>query len=212
MNVAIKNKRVNSFFRLLKNWDNESKKDLIVKLTQSINDKTETKNDFSSCFGAWEDSRSADEIINDIRADRVNKPDLLEFWWNICLILISVFTFFEGQCGLQEKFEKIGFDNFAISEITLAELIYGAEKSQYIESNMKIVDEFANQIEILPILPSLRIYAKEKARLKKKGTLISDFDLLIGATAIVNDMILVTRNIREFERLNEISLENWIDH
>jgi hypothetical protein len=79
MSLAFENKKVNSYFRLMKNWDTESKKDLIIKLTKSINDKSENKHDFSSCFGAWEDERSADEIINEIRNDRVNKHDIEEF-------------------------------------------------------------------------------------------------------------------------------------
>ena len=76
---------------------------------------------------------------------------------------------------------------------------------------MKVVEDFADKITIIPILTSIRIYGKEKARLKTKGKIISDLDLFIGATSIVNDMILVTRNTREFERLDGIQLENWID-
>lgn len=79
MSIAFKNKKVNSYFKLLKNWDTESKKDLINKLTKSINDKTGDKYDFSSCFGAWDDDRTADEIINDIRNDRVNNRDIEDF-------------------------------------------------------------------------------------------------------------------------------------
>jgi len=79
MSITFKNRKVNSYFRLMKNWDTESKKDLIIKLTKSINDKSENEYDFSSCFGAWDDDRSADEIINDIRNDRVNNRDIEEF-------------------------------------------------------------------------------------------------------------------------------------
>ena len=124
---------------------------------------------------------------------------------NICI------HYFKGQFGIKERIEKIGFENFAISEITLAELIYGAEKSQQTEKNMKVVEIFAEKIEILPILNSLKIYGKEKARLKSIGKIIGDLDLFIGSTAIVNDMIMVTRNTREFERLDGINIENWID-
>ena len=124
---------------------------------------------------------------------------------NICI------HYFKGQFGIKERIEKIGFENLAISEITLAELIYGAEKSQQTEKNMKVVENFANKIEILPILSSLKVYGKEKARLKSIGKTIGDLDLFIGSTAIVNNMIMVTRNTREFERLDGISIENWID-
>jgi tRNA(fMet)-specific endonuclease VapC len=124
---------------------------------------------------------------------------------NICI------HYFKGQFGINERIEKIGFKNFAISEITLAELIYGAEKSQQKEKNLKVVENFAEKIEILSILSSLKIYGKEKARLKSIGKIIGDLDLFIGSTAIVNDMIMVTRNTREFERLDGIRIENWID-
>ncbi len=124
---------------------------------------------------------------------------------NICI------HYFKGQFGIKERIEKIGFENFAISEITLAELIYGAEKSQQTEKNMNVVENFAEKIEIMPIFSSLKIYGKEKARLRSIGKIIGDLDLFIGSTAIVNDMIMVTRNTREFERLNGIIIENWID-
>ncbi|MCF8366797.1 MAG: hypothetical protein K9H16_13500 [Bacteroidales bacterium] len=64
---------------------------------------------------------------------------------------------------------------------------------------------------MIPIFDALRIYPKEKARHKQKGTIISDFDLLIGATAFSNNMTMVTRNVREFERMQHAKIENWID-
>ena len=124
---------------------------------------------------------------------------------NICI------HFFKGQYGLIEKIQTIGFDKFAISEITLAELFYGAEKSQNIANNKKVVEQFADKITIIPIFDAIEIYSKEKGRLKIKGKIISDLDLFIGATAIANDMVLITRNVKEFERMNHIKIENWID-
>lgn len=79
MDTRTGNRKVNSFFRYMKNWDNKSKKDLIDKLTESINNETKIKADFSSSFGAWIDTRTADEIIDDIYSSRVNKSDAEEF-------------------------------------------------------------------------------------------------------------------------------------
>lgn len=79
MNAAITKRIVNNYLRYMRNWDNETKKDLIRKLTASIDSKSKDKYDFSSCFGAWEDSRSAEEIVNDLRADRVNKGEIEGF-------------------------------------------------------------------------------------------------------------------------------------
>jgi hypothetical protein len=79
MNAAITKRIVNNYLRYMRNWDNETKKDLIRKLTASIDSKSKDKYDFSSCFGAWEDDRSAEEIVNDLRADRVNKDEIERF-------------------------------------------------------------------------------------------------------------------------------------
>jgi hypothetical protein len=79
MDISTSNKKVNSYFRFMKNWDNKSKKDLIIKLTESIDYDSINKNDFSACFGAWVDSRTADEIVNDLYADRVNNNEIEEF-------------------------------------------------------------------------------------------------------------------------------------
>jgi len=123
---------------------------------------------------------------------------------------ISVF-YLRGKYNINQKLKEIvGYDNCFISEITLAELKYGAELSDRVEKNIYFVNEFANKIGILPIFNSLDLYAKEKARLKKLGNLIDDFDLLIGCSAIKNGLILVTNNENHFERIENIKIENWI--
>jgi len=123
---------------------------------------------------------------------------------NICI------HFFRGKFGVYEILESVGLKNCAISEITLAELVFGAEKSDYPQKNKEIINEFTDQITILPIFDAIPKYAKEKARLQKEGKIISDFDLLIGCTAIENDLIMVTENVKEFERISDIIIENWI--
>jgi len=79
MSIILEKRIVNNYFRFMKNWNNETKKDLIIKLTKSIDNISKDKFDFSSCFGAWEDERSADEISNEIRSDRVNNNEIEEF-------------------------------------------------------------------------------------------------------------------------------------
>lgn len=125
---------------------------------------------------------------------------------NICI------HYFKGQYNLKSKIEQIGYDKFAISEITIAELIFGAMKSQKKDKNISVIEDFSEKIITLPIFDSIWIYGEEKARLKTKGTIISDLDLFIGATSIFHNMILITRNVREFERMEEIKIENWIDN
>ena len=79
MPVTIENKLVDSYFSLMRNWDNETKKELIIKLTQSIDSIDKKDQDFSACFGAWEDNRTADEIIKELRADRINNREIEDF-------------------------------------------------------------------------------------------------------------------------------------
>ncbi len=123
---------------------------------------------------------------------------------NICIYFLN------GKFDLADKINQVGFDNCVISEITIAELKYGIEKSNQKEKNRVTLETFQSKIQILSIFPSLDIYAAEKARLKTSGKIIDDFDLLIGATAIFHDLILVTRNEKDFERLKGIFIENWI--
>ena len=123
---------------------------------------------------------------------------------NICIY------FLKGKFDLKKtKIYTVGLANCSISEVTVAELKYGAEKSQRPDENSFIIEDFITKFSIIPIYPSLDIYAKEKARLKKAGTIIDDFDLLIGATAISNDLSLVTNNIAHLGRLTNIKIEDW---
>jgi len=123
---------------------------------------------------------------------------------NICIFLLK------GKYNLNVKLKQVGLQNCYISEITLAELKFGAECSNRISENTEMVDGFAQELTIVPIFNSLDIYAKEKARLKKSGRILDDFDLLIGATAIANDLILVTENEKHLDRMSKINIENWI--
>jgi tRNA(fMet)-specific endonuclease VapC len=123
---------------------------------------------------------------------------------NICIY------YFKGQFGLKEKIERIGYEQFAISEITIAELVYGAQKSVRVEQNMQTVNSFIQRVTVLPIFNTFELYGREKARLERLGTPISDFDILIGATAVINRLSVVTRNAREFQRLENLNVENWV--
>jgi tRNA(fMet)-specific endonuclease VapC len=123
---------------------------------------------------------------------------------NICI------HFLRGKYNIIEKLNEVGIDNCAISEITLAELVFGAEKSDNPKKNHKLIEKFIGQLSILPIFDAIHTYGKEKARLQSEGKMISDFDLLIGCTSIENDLIMVTENIKEFDRIKGIRIENWV--
>lgn len=122
---------------------------------------------------------------------------------NICIY------FMKGLYGLNEKIKDVDVKNCFISEITLAELKFGVENSVKKKKNAKVLELFLSDIKILPIFNSLDYYAKEKARLKKSGEIIDDFDLLIGVSSVVNKMLLVTNNQKHFLRIKNIKIEDW---
>ena len=115
----------------------------------------------------------------------------------------------KGKFDLDQKFQKVSAENCFISEITLAELKFGVENSEKPDKNRKALEDFLTEITILPIFHSLDLYAKEKARLRKAGTPIDDFDLLIGVTSVTHHLTTVTNNTGHFARINGIDLEDW---
>lgn len=126
---------------------------------------------------------------------------------NICVFLLR------GQYDVDKKIDEVGLENCHISEITMAELKYGAElgRKKGMKQRAQGLDSFLSSIQILPISNAIDLYASEKARLRLAGTPADDdFDLLIGCTAIANDLIMVTENIKDFKNFSNIKLENWI--
>ena len=117
--------------------------------------------------------------------------------------------FLKGKYGLLNKLQDIGIENCSISEITLAELKYGVIKSKNLDKHAADIIKITELFNIIPISDSLDVYANERYRLEKNGNRIPDFDILIGSTAIKNEMTLVTSNEKHMNRLAEIKLENW---
>ena len=110
---------------------------------------------------------------------------------------------------LKHKFEKTTNEDCFISEITLAELKYGAEYSNNPTKNIKVINAFQKEFQVIPIFGALDYYSKEKARLRKAGILIDDFDILIGTTAVSNNLTMVTNDNNHFSRIKGITIEDW---
>lgn len=98
-----------------------------------------------------------------------------------------------------------------MSEVTIAELTYGAYKSDRVEENLQLIEELVSVINVIPFAESIEIYAKEKVRLRALGTPIDDFDLLIAAAAVQQELILVTDNVRHFKNIQGLVIENWVE-
>lgn len=127
---------------------------------------------------------------------------------NICIFLLR------GKYDVDKKIDSVGLENCYISEITVAELKYGAElgRRSGLKNRQRSLDKFLASIHVLPVTGTLDLFASEKARLRLAGTPADDnFDLLIGCSAIFHNMIMVTENLKDFKNFLKIRLENWIE-
>ena len=123
---------------------------------------------------------------------------------SICVYL------FRGNRNVMQRLNEIGFERCFICDVVLAELRYGAYLSNYVEDNLRMIDDFIKAVRVLPFADSIDIYAKEKLRLKNAGTPIEDFDLLIGCAAKATGLTMVTHNIKHFNHIEELPVEDWI--
>ena len=98
----------------------------------------------------------------------------------------------------------------AISSITLAELLHGAEKSQRVNENLAAIEDFCSRLEVLTYgTKAAQHYGAIRAALEKIGQPIGVNDLHIAAYARSEGLVLVTSNLAEFERIPALELENW---
>jgi tRNA(fMet)-specific endonuclease VapC len=98
-----------------------------------------------------------------------------------------------------------------ISTMTLAELYYGAEKSARRAANLAVIEQFVTRLAVLPFSASAAAhFGQIRAHLERSGRLASSPDILIGAHARSEGLILVTNNRREFDRMPGLRVENWV--
>jgi tRNA(fMet)-specific endonuclease VapC len=107
-----------------------------------------------------------------------------------------------------DKVEAVGEENCFVTDITIAELFFGAAKSARPE-HFDDVDNILQSFDLKPLLPSLRLYGENKALLEDQGRMIGEFDLLIGSCAVYHDLIMVTSNLKHFDHIPHIHLEDW---
>lgn len=99
-----------------------------------------------------------------------------------------------------------------ISSITLSELLHGAEKSANPEHNLRQVEEFVSRLEVIDYgTRAAAHYGDIRANLEKRGMTIGVNDLHIAGHARSEGLVLVTNNLREFDRVVALRLENWIE-
>lgn len=126
---------------------------------------------------------------------------------NICIYLIK-----KKPRKTLDIFNTLDVGDVCISSITLAELQYGIYKSRFPEQNLIALTNFLAPIDILPFSDKATIvYGKIRSDLEKKGQIIGAYDLLIAAHALSEHLILVSNNTKEFNRIPNLTLENWVE-
>jgi len=125
---------------------------------------------------------------------------------NICIYIIK-----RKPLPVFEKLETLQINDVGISAITLAELEYGVSKSAFSEKNKIALIKFLVPLEILPFTEkAAQTYGKIRSYLEKAGSIIGTMDLFIGAHAKSENLVLITNNLREFSRIPNLKIENWI--
>lgn len=124
---------------------------------------------------------------------------------------IVIYVIKRRPVGLLEVFNKhVG--QMCVSSITLAELLHGVEKSAKPDHNLLQVEDFISRLEVLPYGDKAAAhYGDIRADLERKGTIIGVNDLHIAGHARSEGLILVSNNVREFERVDALRLINWVE-
>jgi tRNA(fMet)-specific endonuclease VapC len=123
---------------------------------------------------------------------------------NICIYIIKNYP-----AHLRERFNRLA-EQLCISSITLGELHYGAEKSERRLQNLQAVEHFTARLEVLSFSAKAAAhYGEIRAALERAGKPVGPHDMLIGAHARSEGLIVVTNNTREFTRIPGLRVENW---
>jgi len=102
-------------------------------------------------------------------------------------------------------------DAVATTWITAAELSYGAAKSRAPVANQNLVIEFLSTLDVIDLnLPAVVRFGRIKAALERQGNRVADADLFIAAVALAQGATLITGNLRHYERVPELLIEDWI--
>ena len=124
---------------------------------------------------------------------------------NICIGILN-----SRDPVLKQKLTAKPPSDFVLCSVVKAELIYGARKSQKVESNLQLLQDFFGIFESLPFDDEAAThYGVLRTTLEKAGTPIGASDLMIASIALAYDLVLITRNQREFLRVPALRVESW---
>lgn len=124
----------------------------------------------------------------------------------ICIYIIK-----QKPVEVLNKFKAYDVGDIAISSVTVAELEFGVQKSQFPEKNRQALAQFLIPLSVVAFdRPAAIVYGKVRFDLEKQGTPIGSLDTLIAAHALSLQITLVTNNVKKFNRVPNLKLENWI--
>ncbi|MBI9083210.1 MAG: type II toxin-antitoxin system VapC family toxin [Desulfobacterales bacterium] len=122
----------------------------------------------------------------------------------------TLIYFFKGEGRVAERLLSVSPQEIGLPSMVLFELEVGIAKSTRPEKRTRQLEEMLALIQVLPFgLEEARCAALIRAELERQGSPIGPYDILIAATAMVRGAILVTRNTREFERIQGLRLQDW---
>ncbi len=112
---------------------------------------------------------------------------------------------------VMRRFEEYAIGDVGVSSVTVAELHFGVRKSRHPAQNERALEQFLLPLEIADFDRAAAIaYGSVQAVLEEQGTLIGPLDTLIAAHAVSLGATLVTNNVREFARVPDLKLDNWV--
>jgi tRNA(fMet)-specific endonuclease VapC len=124
---------------------------------------------------------------------------------NICIYVIK-----NRPVARRERFDQLA-EGLCISTITLGELLYGVEKSARRSQNLQAVEQFTARLDVLPFSAKAAArFGQIRTELARVGMPCGAYDMLIAAHARSEGLMLVTNNVREFQRMPGLRVDNWV--
>lgn len=123
----------------------------------------------------------------------------------------TVIYLLRGNKSIISQFLNVDPDDLATTRINYVELLFGAYNSQRVKQNLTRIKSFLAELPILEFdQQASEWFARQKADLKKQGSLIADMDLMIASICLASESTLVTNNTRHFTRIHGLRLANWV--
>jgi tRNA(fMet)-specific endonuclease VapC len=122
---------------------------------------------------------------------------------------VSIQVLKRRSAELEKRFTENG-GRMALSDVSLYELFHGAQRYEDPSQRLNVIETFATRLEILPFDSRAALQAGQiRADLERKGQMIGAYDIMIAGCARSQGLVLVTGNLREFQKVDGLRLENW---